>query len=285
MMNIILTAAVAVAVIGLVCGVILAVASKVMAVEEDPRFPAIRAALPGANCGACGYAGCDGYAQALASGKETRPNICVPGGVSCAVEIASVLGSEAGEGEKRLAVVCCAGDCTKTDVRMNYQGVKSCAAARLLFGGPDACAFGCLGNGDCMAVCPNNAIRIEKGVAVVDRDLCTGCGLCANVCPNRVIGIFSAKQQVINVCSNLERGKAVVDVCKAGCMGCTKCTKVCPNNAIKMDNALARVNPLRCTACGKCVEACPTGSVKFVFGGPRPQPEPEETPVEEAPAV
>ena len=124
MMNIILTAAVAVAVIGLVCGVILAVASKVMAVEEDPRFPAIRAALPGANCGACGYAGCDGYAQALASGKETRPNICVPGGASCAEEIASVLGIEAGEVEKRVAVVCCAGDCTKTDVRMNYQGVK-----------------------------------------------------------------------------------------------------------------------------------------------------------------
>ena len=146
---------------------------------------------------------------------------------------------------------------------MNYEGVHSCSAAKLLFGGTGACAFGCLGNGDCVSVCPQQAIRIDKGIAVVDRDACIGCGLCEKVCPNHVIGIFPKKQKVFDRCSNYNRGKAVMDVCKAGCIGCTKCSKVCPEGAITMDNCLAQVNPMKCTGCGTCVESCPTGCMSF----------------------
>ena len=201
--------------------------------------------------------------EALASGEEQRTNLCVPGGAGCAVQIAGVLGVEAGSVEERVAVVCCGGTCEKTQPRMNYEGVHSCSAAKLLFGGAGACAFGCLGNGDCVSVCPQQAIRIDKGIAVVDRDACIGCGLCEKVCPNHVIGIFPKKQKVFDRCSNYNRGKAVMDVCKAGCIGCTKCSKVCPEGAITMDNCLAQVNPMKCTGCGTCVESCPTGCMSF----------------------
>ena len=262
-MNPILMAVILVVVIAIICSVMLVIASTVMAVPEDPKFPAIRECLPGANCGACGYAGCDGYAKALASGEEDRTNLCVPGGAGCAAQIAGVLGVEAGSVEERVAVVCCGGNCEKTQPRMNYEGVHSCSAAKLLFGGAGACAFGCLGNGDCVSVCPQQAIRIKKGIAVVDRDACIGCGLCEKVCPNHVIGIFPKKQKVFDRCSNYNRGKAVMDVCKAGCIGCTKCSKVCPEGAITMDNCLAQVNPMKCTGCGTCVESCPTGCMSF----------------------
>ena len=262
-MNPILMAVILVVVIAIICSVMLVIASTVMAVPEDPKFPAIRECLPGTNCGACGYAGCDGYAKALASGDEDRTNLCVPGGAGCAAQIAGVLGVEAGSVEERVAVVCCGGNCEKTQPRMNYEGVHSCSAAKLLFGGAGACAFGCLGNGDCVSVCPQQAIRIDKGIAVVDRDACIGCGLCEKVCPNHVIGIFPKKQKVFDRCSNYNRGKAVMDVCKAGCIGCTKCSKVCPEGAITMDNCLAQVNPMKCTGCGTCVESCPTGCMSF----------------------
>lgn len=262
-MNPILLAILSVAVIALVCAVMLVIASTVMAVKEDPRFPLLRECLPGANCGACGYAGCDGYAKALAAGSEKRTNLCVPGGGGCAAAVAGVLGVEAGSVEKRVAVVHCGGDCTKTQARMDYQGVQSCAAAKLVFGGAGACAFGCLGNGDCASVCPQHAVCVEKGVAVVDRDACVGCGLCERVCPQGVIGVFPAKQKVYDRCSNPNRGKAVMDVCKAGCIGCTKCSKVCPEGAITMDHCLAQVDPSKCTGCGTCVENCPVHCLTF----------------------
>ena len=132
------------------------------------------------------------------------------------------------------------------------------------FGGAGACVHGCLGNGDCVAICPVSAIHMEQGIAVVDRDLCIGCGLCEKTCPNGVIGIMPKRQVVYDRCSNFEFGKAVMDVCKAGCIGCGKCSKTCPSEAITMDNKLAQVDPTKCTACGACVEACPTHCMTMV---------------------
>ncbi|MEG1858418.1 MAG: RnfABCDGE type electron transport complex subunit B [Pseudoflavonifractor sp.] len=263
-MNLIVMAIVLVVVIALICSVMLVIASTLMAVKEDERFPAIRECLPGANCGACGYAGCDAYAKALVAGDEARPNLCVPGGAAAANAMASLLGVEAGSVEERVAVVCCGGDCTKTESGMDYQGARSCKAAKLIFGGAGACAYGCLGNGDCVAVCPEHAITIDKGVAVIDREACIGCGLCASTCPKDVIAILPKRQVVYDRCSNPERGKAVMDVCKVGCIGCTKCKQVCPSDAITMEGTLAQVDPTKCTACGTCVASCPTKCMTLV---------------------
>ncbi len=262
-MNPVLLAVLSVTVIALLCAVMLVIASKVMAVPEDPLFPAIRECLPGANCRACGYAGCDGYAKALASGEETRANLCVPGAVATAQSVASVLGVEAGEVEEKVATVFCGGDCTLAPDRADYQGARTCAAAKLLSGGPKACSFGCLGFGDCANVCPVGAISIVKGIAVVDRSLCIACGLCEKTCPNHIIHVIPKKQKTFDRCSNPNKGKPVMDVCKAGCIGCTKCAKVCPEGAITMNGDLAHVDADKCTGCGTCVEACPTKSMQF----------------------
>ena len=170
-----------VCIIGLICGVGLSVASSVMAVKEDERFPAIRDCLPGANCGACGFTGCDGYAKALLQ-PGTKTNLCVPGGAEAAKKLAAVLGVEAEETVRNVAVVKCSGTCEVTQPKAEYRGIQSCSAAKLLFGGPGSCTYGCIGYGDCAAVCPQKAISLERGVAFVDAESCIGCGLCTTKC-------------------------------------------------------------------------------------------------------
>ena len=257
-MNLVLIPIILIVSIALICGIVLVIAFVTMAVKEDQRFSTIRATLPGANCGACGYAGCDGYAKALVEGNEVRTNICIPGGSECSTTIADYLGLEADSVKGRVAVVFCGGDCTKTEPAMNYQGVRSCKAAKMIFGGAGSCAYGCLGNGDCAVVCPDHAITIDKGVAKVNRDLCTGCGLCARTCPQRIIAVLPERQKVYDCCSNLERGMAVKKNCQAGCIGCSKCKQVCAFDAITMKGTLAVIDPAKCTKCGVCVENCPT---------------------------
>ena len=247
-MNVIILSVVSVSVIALLCGVLLVVAAKVMAVEENPLFAPIRECLPGANCGACGYPGCDGYANALAAGDETRTNLCVPGGNDCAAALANVLGTEAATVEEKLALVFCGGDCDKA----------------IGEGENKACKYGCVGCGLCEKACPQNAIRLENGIAVVDKELCIGCGLCEKTSPKNVIHMVPKHQKVFDCCSNPEMGKPVMDVCKSGCIGCTKCSKVCPEGAIAMSESLARIDPDKCTGCGTCVGACPTKCMKSI---------------------
>lgn len=260
----IVTAVAVVTVIGLLGAAILVVAAHFMHVEEDPRVGEVLGVLPGANCGACGYAGCDGYAKALATGEEKRTNLCVPGGDGTAANIAGVLGVEAEDVVEMMAAVFCGGDCTLAPERADYQGARTCAAAKLLSGGPKACPYGCLGFGDCANVCPVGAISIVKGIAVVDPKVCIGCGLCSKTCPNHIIHMIPQVQKVFDRCSNPNMGKPVMDACKAGCIGCTKCAKVCPEGAITMEGNLAHVDHSKCTGCGSCVENCPTKSIQFV---------------------
>ena len=163
----------AVTVIGLICAVGLAVASSVMAVKEDTRFTEIRACLPGANCGACGYTGCDGYAKALLE-PGTKTNLCVPGADAVAAQIAALLGVEAEDVVEKIAVVQCAGTCEATSVKADYRGIPSCAAAKLFYGGNGSCIFGCMGFGDCARACPKNAISMQDGIACVNHAACIG---------------------------------------------------------------------------------------------------------------
>lgn len=255
-MNPILLAVLLVAGIGLIAGAGLAVASVLMAVPVDEKAEAITEALPGANCGACGFSGCAGYAAALAKG-EAEPGLCAPGGKDAAVAIAAILGTEAVEVQPKTAVVRCMGSCEHTSERMNYDGIHTCAAAVQLFSGPGSCAYGCIGYGDCAAVCPEGAINVCDGVAHIDPDKCIACGKCAAACPKKLITIMPKAAHALVRCSNKDKGAVTRKVCTAGCIGCMKCQKNCEAGAIKVVQNVASVDPAKCTGCGKCESVCP----------------------------
>jgi Na+-translocating ferredoxin:NAD+ oxidoreductase RNF subunit RnfB len=260
-MSIIILAIVTVTVIGIICAVMLAAASKVMAVKVDERITELRAVLPGANCGACGYAGCDGYAAALAEGG-VRTNLCIPGADAVSREISNILGVAFESVVEEVAVIHCAGDCDATQDRIVYDGVRTCSAARLL-GGKGSCSYGCIGFGDCAAICPQGAICMEKGIAHVDTRLCTGCGLCASVCPNRIITVERDTIRTAVLCSSKDKGAITRNKCKVGCIACRKCEKECPAQAIVIENNLSKIDYAKCTDCGHCAEVCPVKSISL----------------------
>ena len=250
-----------VALIGLVAGLGLSSASAALAVPTDEKTESLRAALPGANCGACGYSGCDGYAAALAAG-EAEPNRCAPGGPDTAAQLAALLGVEAGEMKRKAAQVRCGGSCAHVQEKYEYQGVKTCAAASQLYAGPSSCAYGCLGFGDCAAACEYDAIQVIDGLARVNPLLCTSCGRCVKACPKGLISLLPADIQAVVRCSNKDMGAKVRKVCDVGCIGCRKCTKVCPTGAIVVEENLARIDPEKCIGCGACVETCPVHCIQ-----------------------
>lgn len=252
----IITPILIVGVIGLLAGVVLAVASIVMAVPKDEKAEALEAILPGANCGACGYSGCPGYAAAMAKG-EAVPGLCSPGGAAVAAKCGEILGSGAVEMERKAALVHCMGSSDNTSRRMDYVGIEGCAAASLLAGGDSSCRFGCLGQGDCVKACDYGAVQVCNGVAIIDQDKCVACGKCVSACPKGLIRLLPVKPQAVVRCSSCDKGKATMQACKVGCIGCMKCQKTCEAGAIAVKDGLAQVDPGRCTGCGKCGEVCP----------------------------
>ena len=253
-MNPILIAVIAVGAIGLVAGVILVLAGKFFAVPVDETQEKLRAALPGANCGGCGYSGCDGYASAVKDGAPC--NLCAPGGDDVMKALSAIMGVEAVSAEKKTAVVRCRGMLDVSPKRYVYDGVKTCKAASLLSGGDSGCRFGCLGYGDCVSVCDQNAIRVIDGVARVDRSLCSGCGKCTRTCPRTLIELLP-EGSATALCRNTDKGADTRKACKVGCIGCMKCEKICPEGAVKVTNFCAAVDYDKCTSCGLCVETCP----------------------------
>ena len=234
----ILTAAIPVVIIGVICAAVLVVASKLMAVKEDERFPKVRECLPGANCGACGYAGCDGYAKAMCEDPTVPTNLCIPGADAVSKH--------------------------HTRDKVDYQGIESCAAAKLMYGGKGSCTYGCLGLGDCQKVCPHDAICIENGIARINTRECVGCGMCAKACPNHLISLVADVERVVVACSNKDKGAATRKVCSRGCIGCRKCVKACPLGAINVVDNVAVVDYEKCENCpdfGVCAKSCTTGCI------------------------
>ena len=260
----ILTAFLVVGAIGLLASVLIAVMSRFFGVEENQTVKAVRACLPGVNCGACGYKGCDDYAVAVAEGTA-KPNLCVPGAESTAEELGALLGIEVEPPKDVVAFVHCNGNCEATTTKTDYVGVTSCKAAAMLYGGPESCRYGCMGFGDCATACPANAICIKDGIAHVDTSRCLGCGLCESVCPKKVISLVPQETAVVVMCNNKDKGADARKACKNACIGCMKCAKTCPNEAIIVTNNLAEIDYAKCTGCGLCVAGCPTGCLKQVF--------------------
>lgn len=260
-MGTIVLPALIVAAIGLIFGIILTVAAKVMFVPVDEKVAAIREALPGANCGGCGYAGCDDYASAFEENPDLSPSLCPVGGPELAAKIAGILGVEAGEMEEKVAMVMCQGNHDATKQIMVADRIHSCKTAKSFYGGNWACSYGCLGIGDCQAECNYDAIRIINGVAVIDREKCIGCGACTKVCPNKLIEILPKKMLVHVACKSAEKGAVTRRACLNGCIGCMKCQRACKFDSIIIENNLARIDYSKCKNCGLCAKECPTGAI------------------------
>lgn len=251
-----------VTVIGIIAGVILSLSAKFFSVPTDPKIEQIRDALPGANCGGCGYSGCDGYAEAIVN-NGAEITLCGAGGADTAKSISAIMGVDAGDIRKRVAVVHCSGTNECTGNRFDYRGLTSCKAAVLTSGGQSACGFACIGLGDCAAVCENDAIKLVNGIAQISPAKCIACRKCVGECPRGVIGIEFADSRSVR-CSSTEKGAVTRKVCTAGCIGCGKCAKVCEAGAIKLENNLAHIDSSLCTDCGKCESECP---VKVISSG------------------
>lgn len=254
--TIILITTLVITAVGVVVGYGLVFTGKKFHVEVDERETAVREVLPGNNCGACGFAGCDAMAAAIVKG-EAPVNGCPVGGAPVAEKIGAIMGSDAEAMERKVAFVRCKGSCAVTGTQGNYVGIPDCRTAALNGIRFNDCDYGCLGLGSCVKVCPENAIRVVDGVAQVDRQKCVGCGLCAKACPKGLIELVPERKRVSVRCSNRDKGPTVKKVCSAGCIGCMLCTRQCESGAITVTNNLAHVDYEKCTQCGKCVEKCP----------------------------
>ena len=254
------------AILGALFGFVLAFASKVFAVEVDPRQEAIQAVLPGANCGGCGYAGCGNYAEAVV--KDGAPcNKCAPGGSDVAEKISAIMGVAVEASDPMVAFVRCAGG-KRAATKYNYLGIDDCAADYASLGnGMHYCVNGCLGHGNCVKACKFDAIHVIDGVAVVDKENCKGCEACKNACPKDMIVMIPYSARFAVPCHNVEKGAITRKFCEAGCMGCKLCEKKCPNGAMHIDHNLASVDYSKCHNCGVCFDVCPRNLIKHLDNG------------------
>lgn len=213
------------AVFGSLCGLALALAAKIFAVKVNPKIEAVRACLPGANCGACGFAGCESYAEAVVTDPGCPTNKCVPGGQTVAEKVAEITGKSAGASNQMISVLRCSRNEGDVKKKYSYIGFDTCQGASIAFGGPYECNFACIGYGDCETACPFHAIHMKDSMPVIDPELCTGCGVCVKTCPKQVLQLIPKNAICYVPCSSKDSGKAVTNVCKAGCIHCGACTR------------------------------------------------------------
>jgi Na+-translocating ferredoxin:NAD+ oxidoreductase RNF subunit RnfB len=249
--------------LGIVFGVALAIVASRFVVKMDPKVEQVRETLPGANCGACGFAGCMGYAEAVVGNPDVAVSMCAPGKSAVAEKIAVITGKKAEKVDPKIARVFCQGGTSLTQRKFIYTGVKDCTAAVLAAGGDKSCEFGCLGYGTCMRACPFDAIRMSAdNLPMINPDKCTACGKCVAACPKQVIELGLASKAVVVSCHSRDKGGDTKKKCQVGCIGCGICVRTCPVDAVKVENNFARIDHSKCIVCGLCVKKCPTSAIK-----------------------
>jgi Na+-translocating ferredoxin:NAD+ oxidoreductase RNF subunit RnfB len=283
-MSVLIYTVLSLCVLGVFLAVVLYFVARRFHVEEDPRIDQVEAMLPGANCGACGYPGCRGMADALVVSDDISALYCPVGGAETMSSVAKFLGKAAAEREPEVAVVRCAGTCASRDgavvrERRNvFDGARSCAVEAATYAGETGCSFGCLGQGDCVGVCAFDAIVMNPatGLPEVDEAKCTACAKCVKACPKSVIELRRKgpkSRRVFVSCVNKDKGAVARKACAVACIGCGKCVKVCTFEAIGLENNLAYIDPAKCKLCRKCVAECPTGSIIEVGFPPKKEVE------------
>ncbi len=259
--------------IGLVAALVLFVASKKFAVQEDERIGRIAELLPGANCGGCGFPGCSAFAEACVKAGDSgslEGRSCPVGGEVVMAQVADILGLAAEKAAPRVAVVRCNGTCENRLRVAVFDGLQSCRVQQMTGLGETACGYGCLGCGDCVSACLFGAIQInpETGLPEVDEEKCTACGACAKACPRGVIEIRlkgPKNRLMVVLCNNKDKGAIANKACKGSCIGCGKCVKVCEKfEAISLTDNLAYIDAEKCRLCRKCEDACPRGVIHSI---------------------
>lgn len=253
----IMTALLIIGGVGIFVGIFLGIGGILFKVEVNEKEEAVLAALPGNNCGGCGFPGCGGLAAAIAKG-DAPVNQCPVGGEAVAKEIAAIMGTEAEDKERMVAFVACKAHCDDITVDYEYYGVEDCRMLSFVpNGGPKSCNYGCLGFGTCASVCPFDAISVDDGVAVVDHEKCKACGKCVAVCPKHLISLIPYKAKYAVACSNHDKGAVTTKQCKAGCVGCSLCVRNCSSEAVTVETFNATIDYEKCKNCGACAEKCP----------------------------
>lgn len=242
--------------LGILFGIVLAVASKFFSVEVSQKVVEVREALPGINCGACGYPGCDAFAKAIVDGSEPV-NGCPVSNDDGVAELATIMGVEVSSVDPLIAFVRCQGTLQNTHIKYDYDGLTDCGAASVLADGFKTCKFSCLGLGNCERICPTDAISIISGVAVVEDSKCISCGKCVLECPRNIIAMLPKTSEVRIDCRATAKGKDVRTACNVGCIGCTLCEKACKFDAITMVDDLPIIDYDKCNGCRACVDKCP----------------------------
>lgn len=245
--------------IGLFFALALTIAGRVFEVEVNEDVQRVRDVLPGANCGACGYAGCDLYAQAVAE-RKAEPNLCTPGGPSTAEKIGEILGLDVDAPDMPVLKTLC---CPDTKQVFEYSGIQTCQAAVMNYMGEGTCTYACLGFGDCVAACQYGAIKMQDNIPIIDPELCTRCGLCVKACPKNLIQYLDGDFGYYVACVNKEIGRVTNRSCKNGCIACMLCVKACEYDAIHVIDNVAIIDQEKCTRCGKCYDVCPKDIIKM----------------------
>jgi Na+-translocating ferredoxin:NAD+ oxidoreductase RNF subunit RnfB len=249
--------------LGIVFGIALAMVASRFVVKTDPKVEQVRETLPGANCGACGFAGCMGYAEAVVGNPDVAVSMCAPGKSAVAEKIAVITGKKAEKVDPKIARVFCQGGTSLSQRKFIYTGVKDCTAAVLAAGGDKSCEYGCLGYATCMRACPFDAITMSKdNLPIINPEKCTACGKCVAACPKQVIELAQASKAVVISCHSKDKGADTKKKCQVGCIACGICVRTCPVDAIKIDNNHARIDHSKCIVCGLCVKKCPTNAIK-----------------------
>lgn len=276
MSSIVLYTILSLSLLGAVAAIILFFVAQKFKVYEDPRIDQVDEALPGANCGGCGYPGCRGFAEACVKADSLDGLFCPVGGNATMSEVASVLGKVAAAQEPKVAVVRCSGSCEVRPKVNKYDGAQSCTIAASLYSGDTGCQYGCLGLGECVEACDFGAMYMDEdtGLPVIIDDKCVACGACVEACPKDIIELRKKNKKdrkIFVSCVNQDKGATAKKSCEVACIGCKKCQKVCPFDAITVENFLAYIDPEKCKLCRKCVLECPTSAILEINFPPRKQ--------------